>query len=573
MAPAENITNKVFIPAFFAVFLITVTANAGPNWINHGGDLRNRRYAEGEVKISPKTVSKLQLKWKFFAGKDITATPAIFDGVLYFPSWNGNVYAVRAKDGSLVWEKNLSELTGLNATGLIANTNSTVARATPTIAGDLLIVGIYGPAVVIAMERANGKLVWLTKVDDHPLALITMSGTAYNGLLFLVPPHILHLMELSLHSPVIPTAGLNIASNYSFDSLHILLGFYVGTSSFEEGASVQDCCVFRGSLAKLDIRTGAIIWKTHVLPDNGGKPGGYAGAAIWGSSPSIDKPRNLVFAATGNLYSAPQRVLDCQRRANNQTTRPDECIEDVNHGNSILAFDLDSGKIRWFRQLGGYDVYFEDCSNVSKPGCPPGPNPDADFGEAPMMLSVRGKSGVRDVVVAVQKSGIAWALDRGDGKIVWYTKAGPGGIAGGGTWGAATDGKRVYTNIANSNGISFKLTPSNINTTAGAWVAMDAATGKIIWSIANPRYFPSNAPVTVANGVLFAGSPDPLGAFFAMDASTGRILWSYNTNATIYGGASISHGCVYLGNGYKVNLGASFPIVTAGTSLFAFCAP
>ncbi|KAK9104963.1 hypothetical protein Scep_021807 [Stephania cephalantha] len=81
--------------------------------------------------------------------------------------------------------------------------------------------------------------------------------------------------------------------------------FYVGTSSFEEGASVQDCCVFRGSLAKLDIRTGAIIWKTHVLPDDGGKP---RRRGHWGSSPSIDKPQNLVFATTGNLYSAPQRV-------------------------------------------------------------------------------------------------------------------------------------------------------------------------------------------------------------------------------------------------------------------------
>ncbi|KAK9121850.1 hypothetical protein Syun_019467 [Stephania yunnanensis] len=126
-----------------------------------------------------------------------------------------------------------------------------------------------------------------------------------------------------------------------------------------------------------------------------------------------------------------------------------------------------------------------------------------------------------------------------------------GGIAGG----TATDGKRVYTNIANSNGISFKFTHSNINTTAGAWVAMDAVTRKILWSIANPLDFPSNAPVKVANGVLFSGSPDPQGAVFAMDASSGRILWSYNTNATIYGGASISHGCVYLGNGYKVNMG------------------
>jgi len=63
-----------------------------------------------EKKISVETVSNLSLKWKFEAGKDITATPAIFYGVLYFPSWNGNIYAVRTEDGSLMWKQNLQNL-------------------------------------------------------------------------------------------------------------------------------------------------------------------------------------------------------------------------------------------------------------------------------------------------------------------------------------------------------------------------------------------------------------------------------------------------------------------------------
>lgn len=121
------------------------------------------------------------MKWKFFAGQDITATPTIYDGVIYFPSWNGNVYAIKEDDGSLVWEKNLKELTGLNATVFIFNANGTVSRVSPSVAGDLLILGIYGPAVVVGLNRTNGELVWLTKLESHYRSFVTMSGTFYNG--------------------------------------------------------------------------------------------------------------------------------------------------------------------------------------------------------------------------------------------------------------------------------------------------------------------------------------------------------------------------------------------------------
>ncbi|KAI4352309.1 hypothetical protein L6164_006573 [Bauhinia variegata] len=501
------------------------------DWLNHGGDLFNRRYANEEVKISPAEAPNLRLKWKFNAGKDISATPAIFDDTLYFPSWNGYIYAVKKSDGSLVWKQNVQQLTGLNASVQILNVNATVSRNTPTLLanGALLVYGTYGPAVVYAVKRTTGQLFWMTKLDDHPSAVITMSGTYYDR------------------------------------------AFYIGVSSLENIGRTQ-CCTFRGSFLKLNALTGAILWKTYMLPDNFGQRGEYAGASLWGSSPSIDVIRNHVYIGTGNLYSAPSHIIECQQRENNRTTPdPDACIEPENHSNSLLALDLRSGEIRWFHQLGGYDLFTFACLSLPNPDCPPGPNLDADFSEAPMMLTLKFVNGsTKDVVVAGQKSGVIWALARDGGHIIWATQAGPGGLAGGAYWGAATDEQRVYTNIANSERKTFTLKPSNMTTTAGGWVGMQANNGKILWSTANPSNATSDGPVSVANGVVFAGSANSNGSIYAINAMTGKILWSYETGATVFGGISISDGCIYVGHGYRVNLGVLLNY-TAGTDIFAFC--
>ncbi|KAL1804362.1 hypothetical protein ACET3Z_033009 [Daucus carota] len=520
--------NLVCFLLIIPLVLFIVADYAEAEWYNHGGDISNSRSAVGEFKISRKTVKNLHLRWKFFVGNDISATPAIANGVVYVPSWNGYLYALNAFTGDLVWKQHIGQLTGLPATR--TNVNASVSRTTPVVAGDMLLVGIYGAGVMIGLERLTGELVWSTTIDSRPLVVITSSGTVHMGAL------------------------------------------YVGVSSLEETLPANLCCTFRGSMVKMDVRTGAILWQTYTLPDNGGRLGGYSGAAIWGSSPSIDIPRGLVFAATGNLYTAPEEVQRCEEEQNNQTTAtgPDKCIgPDVNF-NSMLAFDMNTGRIRWSRQLGGYDIFFFACLVPNNPDCPSGPNLDADFGEAPMLLTIFADGRVRDVVVAVQKSGFAWCLDRSNGEIVWFRKAGPGGNEGGGIWGAATNGKMVFTNIANNDRIRFRLAPSNMTTTAGAWVALDANTGEILWTTANPGNDTCQGPVSLANGVLFAGSVAANGPLYAMDADTGTILWSYNTGATIYGGVSASYGCIYLGHGYTVGVGLFHPW-TRGIAIYAFC--
>ncbi|MED6219699.1 hypothetical protein PIB30_038186 [Stylosanthes scabra] len=339
---------------------------------------------------------------------------------------------------------------------------------------------------------------------------------------------------------------------------------------------IEQCCTFRGSLSKLDIKTGAILWQTYMIPDNNGSTGGYAGAAIWGSSPSIDPHRNLVYIATGNLYSVPSRISECQARENNETvpSHKDECVEDDNHSDSILALDLDSGEIKWHHQLGGYDVWFASCNNLSTPNCPPGPNPDADFGEAPMMMTINVNGSKHDVVVAAQKSGFVWVLDGDHGAIVWFTQAGPGGSGGGGTWGAATDELRAYTNNPNTDRKNFTLVPSNNVTTSGGWLALDASDGKILWAVADPSNInnPISEPVSVANGVMFAASTSPKGPIYAIDAESGQILWSYeNGYVGVVGGVSISDGCIYVGQGLSLFTFYKGYNKTAATSLFAFC--
>lgn len=521
--------------AFLQILPLLVHANT-QQWINHGGDLYNSRHATHEQLINTTSVSKLKLKWRFVAGFDISATPALYNGVLYFPSWNGNLYAVNAKSGTLVWMKNLTEVTGILRGDHQRGENTTLARATPTIADNGLIVGLYGPSVVLAVDRCKGDLLWMKQVDNHPGGVITMSGTYYNG------------------------------------------SFYIGTSSIEEN-DPSLCCTFQGSFLKMDAKTGNILWRTLLLPDNNGLQGLYSGAPVWGSSPSIDVQRNLVFIATGNNYGVPPAIAQCQAEQNNMTKpdSPDPCIVPGNHLESILALDLDTGNITWSHQLGGYDAWVASCSNSANgtrnPNCPTAPNPDYDFSDCPSMITIdyqnQSMRQKRDVVVAAQKSGDVWAVDRDTGEIVWSAVTGPGG-GGGQVWGTATDSKTIFVNVPNARHKNWTLVPTSQIITTGGWAAINANSGEILWSVANPTQFPAIGPTSLVNGVVFGTSMDTLGSVFALDGKSGDILWNATTNASVYGGCSIGLGCIFVGSGASTNVGQGYN-GTRGDSLYAFC--
>ncbi|MCP6759722.1 MAG: PQQ-binding-like beta-propeller repeat protein [Fischerella sp. CENA71] len=511
----------VTVASFLIMPTIGSDANIKSEWRLGGQNLNNTRYQATEEYLSPANVAKLSPKWVFTMGGDISATPAVLDRAVYLPDWGGNLFKIDARTGTQIWSNSIANYIS------DPSIPKAVSRTSPAVTGNKVIIGSQEGAFLMAINKNTGELIWKTKLDSHPNAIITQSPAIYGNRI------------------------------------------YVGISSLEETISSIDpnypCCIFRGSMTAVNLTTGKILWKTYTVPDNGGQPGGYSGAAVWGSTPAIDPKRKLVYITTGNNYNVPQTVKDCIANLSTPSDQS-QCLDPNNHIDAIMALNLDTGAIKWSNKLQGYDASNLACFPGFDPtNCPDPKGEDYDFGQAPMLFTVKNAGKQRDLVGAGQKSGIFWALDPDAGKVVWSQIVGPGGPLGGIMWGSATDDQQIY--VANSNSISQKhtLQPSGETITGGSWSALDAATGKIIWQIADPgdkdalppTILPggsAQAPMTVANGVVYAGSMaagQGVNNMYALDAKTGNILWRFNSGGSVVAGAAVVDGSVYWGSGYK----------------------
>jgi polyvinyl alcohol dehydrogenase (cytochrome) len=304
---------------------------------------------------------------------------------------------------------------------------------------------------------------------------------------------------------------------------------YLGVSSKAE--LLDGPTGFRGSVQALDARTGAVIWRTFVTPV------GYTGVAVWGSTPVVDRETGLIYVATGNNYTAPPGV--CRSPGEFGCAAPSSDDDD----DSILALDRKTGRIVWATHTLAADVskdYGRD------------PGPDYDFGQGPMLFTTLVGGRATRLLGAGQKSGVYWALDPATGRVVWRTKVGPGGHVGGMMWGSASDGRRIYVAIANSDNQPVRLTsPSGVRTTTGGfWAALDAASGEILWATPDPQGAADVSALTVSGGLVFAGSMAGQGeTMYALDAATGAVKWSFASGGSVAAGPAIADGAVYWGSG------------------------
>lgn len=373
-------------------------------------------------------------------------------------------------------------------------------------------------AQAYAVDAATGALLWKVRVDEHPAAMITGAPALYDGRL------------------------------------------YVPDSSYEEvsGANAKyECCTFRGAVSALDAATGKLIWKSYTIaeeprPVRKNKQGtqlwGPSGAGVW-SSPTVDPRRRAVYVTTGDAYSDPApRTSD-----------------------AFLAFDMDTGKLLWSRQLTAGDAYNLGCPLGDN--CPEAKGPDFDFGCSPNLVDL--PNGKR-ALVAGQKSGMVHALDPDQqGEVLWQTRVGKGGPLGGVQWGNASDGQNVY--VAVSDHFATK-DPKE----AGGMFALKLATGERVWytpppGCGKPNCSPAqSAAVTVIPGVVFSGALD--GHLRAYSTASGRIIWDvdtmveYNTvnGVKAKGGSLDGPGPVVVGGMLYVNSGYAFYGEIAGNALLAF---
>jgi polyvinyl alcohol dehydrogenase (cytochrome) len=490
--------------------------DAGPSWNGWGLGIDNARFQSAKAAgLTAADLPRLTLKWAFgYPGASSGGTQPVVVG--------GRLYVATAEGEVFVLDAKAGCVHWTIEAEAGIRSAITLDRWST---GELVAYLGDQTANVYAVDARAGKVLWKVEVDDHPHAAITAAPQLHNGRL------------------------------------------YVPVSSREEsqvGDPRYPCCSFRGSVVALDARTGRRVWKAYTVTETpaptaknsvGTQLYGPAGGAIW-NTPTIDVRRNVLYVGTGNNFAPPATRLS----------------------DSLLAIDLDTGRIRWSRQITENDIWNGSCRAPNREAavCPDKDAPDFDFTGSSLLVDVGGG---RQLIVVGNKSGVIFGVDpEAEGKIVWERRVAQGGTSGGVFWGSATDGVNIYA--ANADFYPDKPAAS------GGMHAVELRTGRPAWDAPgagcaskSPCKPSQNAAVTLIPGVVFSGTMD--GRLRAYSTHDGKVLWETDTArefATVNGvkanGGSMSNGgpavvggMLYVNSGYSHHGG-----ILPGNVLLAFAA-
>jgi alcohol dehydrogenase (cytochrome c) len=356
-------------------------------------------------------------------------------------------------------------------------------------------------------------------------------------------------------------------------------------------------------VAAYDVHTGNELWRFNTTPGEN-EPGRetwpgdswkHGGGSIWVTG-SYDPQTNLTFWGTGN----PNPGWNGDPRA------PGDNL----YGDSVVALDADTGKLKWYYQF------------------TPGDEFDWDSVQVPVLADIDWKGQPRRVMLWANRNGFFYVLDRETGQFLlgkafvkqnWNVgfdeKGRPmkapdfkssfegkyiePGVQGGTNWYSPSfsphTGFFYVSTWDNYSAISRKADPGpwkeykkyagngsrrapltqtgRINPAGrpvsptyrtedegyGAVRAIDPQTGDKKWDFKMVDYTESGI-LTTASDVLFSGGRE--GNFFALDARNGECLWK-----TSLGGTVASGPMTFLVNGRQ------YVAVAGGAALYVFGLP
>lgn len=480
--------------------------DAPPAFEFAGRDAGNRHFVPASLSgLSVRNVQRLRVKYAvgFPGASRARSQPALAGGAIYVGSHDGTVYALDRETGCLRWT--FDAAAEVRNAVIVSPWAKGDRKARPLVYFGDLIGGLY------AVDAVSGALAWRDVPDKHPSATLT------------APP--------------------------------VLVGkrLYQAVASLEEvaaGADTYACCTFRGSVVAYDATSGKRLWQTYMTDPavvqgktaKGVDALGPSGAGIW-SIPAVDLRRGQLLVTTGDNY-----------------TRPASAMSD-----SVVALDLETGRVRWHYQALAGDAWNMACMlDPQGPSCPEDEGPDFDFGAGPVLATA---SDGRDYVLAGQKSGWVYAVDPDDGQLRWKRRVGRGGLLGGVQFGMAADGDTLFVPVNDGE----DPRPFDMPPQPGLY-ALDIRSGAFKWRSPNEENRCAGRPfcdsglaanITVTPGLVFAGSGD--GWLRAYDSRTGKVLWRFDTTQkfpAVGGGLAsggsmqgvtaplLFHGTVILPSGY-----------------------
>ena len=286
-------------------------ADSSGQWLYYGGnDQANTRYSDLK-QINAGNVSKLKVAWMHSLGSLETqeSTPLVVGDTMYVTTSTGPrfVFALDAKTGKTKWAHQPEMPNDYFATVCCGLDNRGVAYANGKIFFGRL------DAKLVALDANTGKQLWIQTVENYR-----------NGFSITTVPLIVKNMVIT------------------------------GMSGGEYGV--------RGFIAAYDQNTGEQVWKTYTIPGPG-EPGNDSwmgdswktgGGSTWGVG-SYDAQLNTVYWSTSNAgpwggHTRGPDSTDIGQYTNKWTA-------------SQLAFDADTGAIKWGYQFTPNDVWDYDGIN------------------------------------------------------------------------------------------------------------------------------------------------------------------------------------------------------------------
>lgn len=314
----------------------------------------------------------------------------------------------------------------------------------------------------------------------------------------------------------------------------------------------------RGILHVLDAATGATFWTFDTTTDNlWGNPAINSGGGLW-YPPAVDEAGNLYFG-TGNAGPWPGIVVEGTPYPSG-ASRPGA----NDYASSIVSL-APNGAVRWHHNAKPHDLF------------------DHDFQLTPILATVEIDGTPVDLAIGGGKVGVAIAVDRQSGRIVWKTAMGrhenddlqripegetvevyPSG------WGvteapmAYADGLLFVPTLESGQAFTGTTQGEPLETfpeIGGGVVALDVRDGSVAWEVDLGRM--NVCALTVANDVLFTAALD--GVLRALDPVSGRELWSAPLPAGCNGSPAVA--------GDLLIVPAAGPLVAAAGEAQAAAAP
>jgi alcohol dehydrogenase (cytochrome c) len=290
----------------------------------------------------------------------------------------------------------LDEITRDNVAGLelqwIWQANSLEKfEATPLVV-DGIVYTVQAPNDIVALDAATGRVFWSYHHENAPNARtccgLVNRGLAIHGETLFMGTIDAHLLAVDAVSGQLlwKTQIADPGEFYSITMSPLVVGdkVMIGTGGGDGGA--------RGIIAAFDVATGAELWRFYTIPGPG-EPGNESwsgdswrrgGAAVWNHA-AYDPETNLAFWGTGN----PAPVWDGRSR-----------LGDNLYSDSVVALDVDTGKLAWAYQFTPHDEI------------------DYDSTQVPILADVEWEGRTRKAMLWANRNGLIYLLDRQTGEFL-----------------------------------------------------------------------------------------------------------------------------------------------------------